>query len=436
MSLKMHLIHSHFQSKLMKKKQRRPEIDYTGWTKEQHIEHLKNEAAYQKHYARIDSTDLEEFIADYAKVKVALYEKKEEYTTKYENHKTQFLTKADYYINIILQKKLLNLQCRWRANLIQLPLIYLIDDFDYWQENIRACPFIAPITEEEIEICIRFLLEEIDWNENNYQDIFWQNLDGFKFRLAYDGYSDDERKINNMIGPCGEDDIPELYKFFDKHQKTAYLMDLIDLRGPIETSYYEKAEEIAGEGYEETLIKEGKWDEMMDFDENGLSKTMEYYFYLHSLQWAKFVQRAEDQQTRELFECSEYFHRKEKKSIYFEPVTVDSLKNDPTVYFDFLQEFEEVPQIEAQKGDNWRVALERTARKFQQIRIAEMMPYAYETYLLEFENLENIPRLIAQRVACYTYDTTAKEYESMMDNREFILDGREALTGKRDFDYL
>jgi hypothetical protein len=417
------------------KRKHRPEIDYTGWTKEQHIEHLKKERAYFKHYEKIDSTDIDEFIEEYATLKTELYEKKEELATKYERHETQFLTKADYYIDTILQKKLLNLQCLWRANKIQLPLICVIDDFDYWQENIRACPFIAPITEQEIEICVRFLLEEIDWDDNEYNDTFWQNLDGFKFRMDYERYSEDERKIHEMTG-CNEDEIPRLYTFFDKHLKTAYLLDLEDLRGPIESAYYNQAEEMASEGYEETLIKEGKWDEMMDFDENGVSKTMEYYFWMHSLRWAKFVERAEDQQTRELFRQWEYFRRKEKKSIYYERITVHSLKNDPTVYFDFLQEFEEVPAIEAQSGDNWRIALERTARKFKQIRVAEVLPYAYETYLLGFENLDNIPRLIAQRVACYTYDTTTKHYDSMMENREFILDGREALTGKRDFDYL
>ena len=418
------------------KKKHRPEIDYTGWTKEQHIAHLKTETAYQKVYEKIDATDIEEFIEEYATLKVGLYEKKDAYSAEYEQHHTQFLVKADAYIDKILQKKLFNLQCRWRANEIQLPLIHVIDDFDYWQENIRSCPFIVPITEAEIDICVRFLKEDIDWDDNDYNDVYWQNYDGMRFRMKYDAYTKEERTVYDMKHGCNEDDLPRLYVFFDKYQKTDDLMHLTDLRGPVEATYMEKSDEIAGEQYEETLIKEGKLEEMLDLDSNGLSKTIQYYFSVRNLKWAKFVERTEDQQTKELFKQSEYVNRKDKKSIYFERTTVHSLKNDPTVYFKFLQEFDEIPPIEAQAGDNWRIALERTARKFQQQKIAEMLPYAYEAYLLEFETLDNMPQLIADRVARFKYDTESKAYKDMIENREFILDGREALTGQRDFDYL
>jgi hypothetical protein len=418
------------------KKKHRPEIDYTGWTKEQHIAHLKTEPAYQKVYEKIDSTDIEEFIEEYATLKVDLYEKKEAYAAEYEQHYTQFLVKADAYIDKILQKKLFNLQCRWRANDIQLPLIYVIDDFDYWQENIRSCPFIVPITEKEIDICISFLKEDIDWDDNEYNGVYWQNYDGIQHKLKYDSYTKEERVVYGMGQACNEDDFPRLYAFFDKHQNTADLLHLPDLRGPVEQMYMEKSDEIAGAEQIETLRKEGKLEEMMDFDSNGLSKTMEYYLSVRKLKWAKFVERTEDQQTKELFKQSEYVNRKDKRSIYFERTTVHSRKNDPMVYFKFLQEFDEIPPIEAQAGDNWRIALERTARKFQQQKIAEMLPYAYETYLLEFDTFDNIPQLIADRVARYKYDIESKEYKEMIENREFILDGREALTDKRDFDYL
>jgi hypothetical protein len=417
------------------KRKLRSDIDYTGWTKEQHIEHLKTEEAYQKLLKKIDASDIEEFIDEYATLKVELYKKKEEYTTTYEKHTTQFLNKADVYIDKILQKKLFNLQCKWRANLIKLPLIKIIDDFDYWENNIRNCPFISPITEEEMGICIRFLHEEIDWEDNDYQYHFWQNYDGYKMRAKFDSYSDAERSIFGMSEQCNEDDLPKLYTFFDKYQYTHNLMLLEDIRGPIETSYIEKCDELDLAEHEKKMLEDPKYvEEISDLDENGNHKTMDYYIWMRGLQWEKFVDKCEDLQTRELFKQSEFVNRKDKKSIFFERILVHSFKNDTSVYFNLLQEFDIELPIKSNK--NWRIALEETAREFQQIKIAEFLPYAYETYLIGLGDYDSIKELIDERVARYSFNTESKEYKLMMERREYMLEGREALTGKKDLDYL
>ena len=47
----------------------------------------------------------------------------------------------------IQQKKLFIKQCLWRAEKIELPDIKISYDFQYWEQNIKNCPFLEPVTE-------------------------------------------------------------------------------------------------------------------------------------------------------------------------------------------------------------------------------------------------------------------------------------------------
>ena len=60
----------------------------------------------------------------------------------------------------ILQKKLFDMQCLWRAEKIIIPEINVSSDFRYWEANIFNCPFIEPVTENEIEIILKHLTKE------------------------------------------------------------------------------------------------------------------------------------------------------------------------------------------------------------------------------------------------------------------------------------
>ena len=137
-------------------------IDYSDWTEEQHAEHLRTHETYLAHYEQFNPKSVEEFITKYATMKFDMFESKEINRQNYENHQTQFLSLADAFIDMILQKKLFNLQCQWRARLIELPLVDTYRDFTFWEKHIRHCPFIPPITQDEIDLCARFLKEEID----------------------------------------------------------------------------------------------------------------------------------------------------------------------------------------------------------------------------------------------------------------------------------
>ena len=103
---------------------------------------------------------------------------------------------------------------------------------------------------------------------------------------------------------------------------------------------------------------------------------------------------------------------------------------------DFLQEHDEPIPVDAH--DDWRIAIRLATYRFKQRKAAEMLPYAYDSYLLEFDDETDVDKIIATRVANFQYDKEDqfRLYKHLMNEKEEFLNGREALTGKRDFDYL
>jgi hypothetical protein len=106
-------------------------------------------------------------------------------------------------------------------------------------------------------------------------------------------------------------------------------------------------------------------------------------------------------------------------------------------YVNFLREFDEPIPIEA--NDTWKGGIICAVKKFKQKKAAEMLAYAYDTYLMEFDEDLPLDQLIAQRVERYKYPEV-EEGEDLIVwrinlHKNRILNGREALDGKRDFDY-
>jgi hypothetical protein len=90
-------------------------------------------------------------------------------------------------------------------------------------------PFIEPITEEEIEVGIRFLLESEDDINRHYR--YWQDYAGFKI-----GEIEDETDEYQDVGDDNSkyyataEEMPAFYTFYDTYMKTSHLFNLPDIR--------------------------------------------------------------------------------------------------------------------------------------------------------------------------------------------------------------
>ena len=401
-------------------------VDYTDWTVEEHEDYLRTHPPYLAAYAKYEPKSVEKFIEDYARRKFEMYEHQERYKESYEEHQTQFLTAAEAFIDMILQKKLFNLQCQWRAKQIDLPLVHTTYDFEHWEENIRACPFIEPVRPDEIDLCVRYLKEEVDFSED-MEIGEWQCHWFFKNQLIREEFEDNPNDVRAPVKLPHENicrELPEFYVYFDLHQNTSDLFFLPDIRGDIEKRYEMEGRRLKKAREEAALKAKGEWKEP-----EPMKPWVEVpYLSLYSRQCEDFVEEAEDEDTKELYK--QYQH-----SMYGDDDSGISPEIEDCI--EFLRKFNEPIPIEA--GDDWTIALLIATRKFKQAKIIEMMPYAYDTYLLEFDADEPLESLILRRAAHYHYDPVAKGddfYELKMMVRNLILDGREALDGRRDFDYL
>lgn len=179
-------------------------------------------ADYLKDY---DPKWADKFIEDYASAKVEAVHYSNYHLEAMETieagRELRYRKETEKVFDAILQKKLFNLQCLWRAEQITLPEVRTTWDFLYWGHNIRSCTFIDPVTREELELMRQFLhtddcdAESLDWITD------WQDYDAI--------FGRDEEE--------DEDNMPEWYAYYDAHLGTGPLTELPDLRTPKEDHY-------------------------------------------------------------------------------------------------------------------------------------------------------------------------------------------------------
>jgi hypothetical protein len=396
-------------------------IDYTDWTVEQHEAYLRTEAVFQPFYAKYEPESVETFIIAYAKSKHRKFEHEVFYKEQYEAYEIQFLKIADGYIDQILQKKLFDLQCQWRACLIELPLVDIVADFEYWEHHIRACPFITPITEAEIDLCLRFLKEDIDLTQDPSEEYAWQDYDKFKNQLYVDDHGGEPDAQVFYTHQCAS--LPDLYIFFDTHQGRTSLMDLPNIRGEAEEDYIKKGKKIYN-AERNALYNATHTPKPVELDEQGQPKVWLPTLYSFSAEFDTFVETLEDEHTKELYKHYNHFNNH----------GTNRYSNDLEENLNFLQSFDE--EIPIGGHSNWQIAIALATYTFKQQKAAEMLPYAYDSYLLEFDDADNADTIMAYRIAHCQFDEENEHYQDLKEAKKKFLDGREALTGKRDFNYV
>lgn len=198
-------------------------------------EDLKNNLKYKEFFEQFNADSVKQFIKDYAREKGSWLRFGEMYIRKELNSANDFRERAWQGLWEIQQKKLFNLQCLWRAEKIVLPDVESIYDFMYWQDVIKTCPFLDPISEEEVDL-YKLYLKSNNARIENSKWISWQNYDSFK---------------QDYLGDNDESILPDWYEFYDNRMGTGSLFLLPDIRGIKERKYL-----IKGRDYEKEVRKE------------------------------------------------------------------------------------------------------------------------------------------------------------------------------------
>ncbi|OON67555.1 hypothetical protein [Hymenobacter sp. CRA2] len=176
----------------------------------------------------------EQCLRGYAAVLADLARNGQVYESNLEYLLHQHEADARTYLWMIQHQKLFDLECQWRAGLVEVPDAQLTADFEDWHDDIAACPVLPPITAEELATFDAFLAQLADpkaLTVGNPGGEFW-------LHRRYPGFQDDDDDDQDRLN-----DLTEWTQFWDLHRGTGYLRTLPDRRGELEHRYERAARE-------------------------------------------------------------------------------------------------------------------------------------------------------------------------------------------------
>jgi len=299
----------------------------------------------------------------------------------------------------IQQRKLFNMQCLFRAGKIKIPEIGSVHEFNFWEQHIAHCPFLAPVTKDEVELYKKYL-------QSDYCSIVglaflhgWQDYD--TYHREYDdgsNYDDDDEDPEGVMPPW--------YVFYDMHMGTTELLTYPDLRGEAESQYRSLAREHNGYNarINEIIANEGPMPRQLP----PLAGYSEEWL-MH------FADTYDTPENRQLL--INKFNVEGEFGENFEYVKDEVEK----AYDMVLSVAKEVWPVEW--NEDWRQGLIKAAHKYKVKKIAEAMDYVFEEYEMRMDlgltTEDAEPQLEAG------YDTTRQE----------ILLGRKLSGEPEDFDF-
>jgi len=181
------------------------------------LEELKNNPKCAAYLSKFSNDSASEFLGYYVSKKMIFLSYGKFMRDRQDSNEVYFRETAKKFYWQIAQKKLFNLQCRWRARQVDLPVEASVE-FSYWERNIESCPFNDPVTEHDVEVMLKFL-------SRPYKDVVeswweaWQDYDDFK------------------NGGYFENEYPDWYEFYDNHMGTHFFHTLPNIRGAEEERY-------------------------------------------------------------------------------------------------------------------------------------------------------------------------------------------------------
>ena len=311
-------------------------------TEEEIKAEMKANTAMQEYFKQFASYSVNSFIDCYARDKKYWINYSKRNLERKENHSIKWVTKAADHLATIQQKKLFDIQCLWRAEKITIPQVQLCYDFQLWKKDILNCPFVDPVSEDDIHLYATYLQSDNALNDDNngrWSVDEWQDFDEIK-----EAYNNDNANTN----------FPEWYDFYNSRKGTSVYMILPDIRGEKEEFYMKLArEENRSKKPQEPYIPE-----------NHL-----WYTDKDKREW--FIKTFETKKIQEYYAAYEWSQRNA------------GLREDLEYYLHTLYEADEPVAIEANM--DWAKAVKITAIKYCNQKIAEALPQAWEQYMLNIQ---------------------------------------------------
>ncbi len=310
--------------------------------KKECLEEINKNPKYQEEFEKYNPYSLDSFKSRYAAAKANISIYGNNYIRNEERIAMLYRAEAEERFWDIQQKKLFDLQCRWRAEEIKIPEIVISEEFHYWEEHISICPFIPNITQQELDLYMEFISsfpydEKIEWVGN------WQDYDEFKMHLTKDANAEWDSEEYSLW-----------YKFHDSRTGQNLFQTLPDIRGKKENFYLD-------------IIRERRRKEREEHEKNSPANNTDKRPDLNSYyeDYEKFIKRFEDVKLLDLHKAND---RREG-------MDEDRGLNNA---IETLQTADET--VEADYNENWRQGIIDAANGYRRKRILQELPKTYKDY--------------------------------------------------------
>jgi hypothetical protein len=322
-----------------------------------------------------------------------------------ENHPARQLNffEREAYVSLwaIQQKKLFDLQCRWRAEEVRdVPGLVITNDFDTLSAGIENCTAVPPITPEELEMYLDWVRQAdyaCDLNDQYDQRWAWQHYRLIRETLAPAAPAAATRMVATPKA------LPDWYRFHNQQTGNDRVLYLPDVRGQKEERIWDAWRE--GQREQEAIAAAaGKAP-----DPRPSSLPAEE---LERLAEA-FAQRFEEPRVNRWRELSQLLHP---------PVTAADRELQFIVAR--MQVAKELIPVAA--GADWREATRQAHYAYCHRQLLEYLPRVYEEY--------------RQRLDWGIAQPRRLEWDSLKYNladlfRGWLLQGRARLGEPEDFDF-
>ena len=359
-------------------------------------EDLMSNPRYDAFFAAYQPQVREQFVRDYVSKRHLWTQYGDFYERHLAGQLTQFEQEAYVRLWDIQQKKLFDLQCEWRAELVAVPGVNTSADFDTLGGLIENCTLIPPITSAELEMYLGWVRQADYEEELHDNDGIWQRYEDVKAQLSPEG--DEAEDSAFYFGK-----VSEWYEFHNQRTGNGRLLRLPDLRGHKEERYLDAWRDHNAAKRETTPPPEPTTPPdprpaYLPYDE------------------ARQLQGVFAQQ----FESAAL----NRQRISYETANPPSTWEDEELerVLDFLKDVDEPVAIAA--GDDWRLALRQASYTFRQQKLLASLPHAYEAYCQRQEWGIAQPPCSEQEP-----HSIASWYNKA------ILEGRKALGEPEDFDF-
>ncbi|MCC7051036.1 MAG: hypothetical protein IT239_04580, partial [Bacteroidia bacterium] len=305
------------------------------------IQDLRSNEKYKAFFSKYNPTAVDEFITGFAFTKSMYVRYADMYQQEKERASLGLLPQALSCLEKIQQKKLFDKQCLWRAGKIELPGVTNTFHFLYWENYVLACPFIEPISDDDVELFMQYVSSS--------------NEDSADFLIGYQDYDEFKEAMNTDNGGV----YPDWYEFYDTYRGTGVNIQLPNIKGEREEFY----RQLHFQNKREEEIKNGTYK---PFNESG---QLPFLSSFDDKQVEEFIKSFGDSKEIELWK--NYLESKNNNNDQF----VDAVH--------FLSEARELVPIEAHS--DYREAIIKSAQLYRSRLLARALPLAFEEYQMKLK---------------------------------------------------